>query len=103
IPVALDLAGTAGIADYVPADLTVSVGAGTRWSDLQAALGAEGQTIPLDVPFANRATVGGVVATAYAGPRRLRDGSLKDLLLGASFVRGDGLAAKAGGMVVKNV
>lgn len=103
IPVALDLAGMTGVTDYVPADLTVSVGAGTTWRDLQAALGAEGQTIPIDVPFPEQATVGGVVATGYAGPRRLRDGSLKDLLLGASYVRGDGLVARAGGMVVKNV
>ena len=103
VPIALDVTGIAGILDYEPADLTVSVGAGTRWQALQDALKHEGQTLPLDVPFRQEATVGGVVATGYAGPRRLRDGSLKDLLLGASFVRGDGLAAKAGGMVVKNV
>ena len=103
IPVALDVLGIRGILEYEPADLTVSVAAGTPWGALQDALEREGQTLPLDVPFGDVATVGGIVATGYAGPRRLRDGSLKDLLLGASFVRGDGLAAKAGGMVVKNV
>jgi glycolate oxidase FAD binding subunit len=103
VPIALDLTGLAGTAEYTPADMTVSVRAGTRWGDLQEALAEHGQTLPIDVPFLDRATVGGVVATGYAGPRRLRDGTLKDLLLGASYVRGDGLAAKAGGMVVKNV
>lgn len=103
IPVALDLSGISGVVEYTPADLTISVSAGTRWGELQDVLAAEGQTIPLDIPFPRQATVGGVVATGYAGPRRLRDGTLKDLLLGATYVRGDGLVAKAGGMVVKNV
>ncbi len=103
IPVAMDLTGLSGILEYQPADLTVSVRAGTRWVDLERALRAEGQTIPVDVPMPAVATVGGVVATGYAGPRRLRDGTLKDLMLGMAYVRGDGLAAKAGGMVVKNV
>ncbi len=103
IPVALDLTGLEGVTEYEPADLTVSVDAGTRWHVLQEVLREQGQTIPLDVPFPDQATVGGVMATAYAGPRRMRDGSLKDLLLGATYVRGDGLVAKAGGKVVKNV
>ena len=103
IPVALDLTAISGIREYQPTDLTITVAAGTRWADLQSALREHGQEIPLDVPLPDRATVGGVVATGYAGPRRLRDGTLKDLLLGASYVRGDGLFAKAGGMVVKNV
>jgi glycolate oxidase FAD binding subunit len=103
VPIGLDMTGLDGIDDYTPADLTVSVRAGTRWSALRDELASEGQEIPIDVPFPDRATVGGVVATGYSGPRRLRDGTLKDLLLGASYVRGDGLAAKAGGMVVKNV
>jgi glycolate oxidase FAD binding subunit len=102
-PLVLDLTALTGISEYTPADMTISVRAGTRWSDVQAALLEHGQMLPIDVPFPDRATVGGVVATGYAGPRRLRDGVLKDLLLGASYVRGDGLAAKAGGMVVKNV
>lgn len=103
VPVALDMTSIAGIREYEPTDLTISVAAGTRWVDLQASLRVHGQEIPIDVPFPDRATVGGVVATGYAGPRRLRDGTLKDLLLGASFVRGDGLVGNAGGMVVKNV
>ncbi len=103
VPIQMNLGEMRGILEYEPADLTVSVTAGTRWSELIATLAEHGQTVPVDVPFPASATVGGVVATGWAGPRRMRDGTIKDLLIGATFVRGDGLMAKAGGMVVKNV
>ena len=38
-----------------------------------------------------------------SGPRRLLYGTLRDLLIGVTFVRADGVVAKAGGKVVKNV
>src|SRR5680860_1760969 len=59
VPTLMDLSGLSGILEYEPADLTVSVRAGTRWSELIAALGENGQTIPVDVPFSDSATVGG--------------------------------------------
>jgi glycolate oxidase FAD binding subunit len=49
------------------------------------------------------ATVGGVVASGLAGPRRLRYGTPRDLLIGITVVRADGVVAKSGGKVVKNV
>jgi glycolate oxidase FAD binding subunit len=101
--VGLDLTRCRGILSYSPADLTLSVRAGTTWSEIQATLGDHGQTLPLDVPFPDRTTVGGVVATGFSGARRYRQGSLRDLLIGCEYVRGDGLVANAGGMVVKNV
>lgn len=100
---ALDLSGLAGISSYKPADLTLSVGAGTLVSDVMAELAVHGQELPVDVSLPTRATIGGLVATGFAGPRRLGSGTLKDLILGCSYVRGDGLIAKAGGSVVKNV
>lgn len=103
VPLLLETRGINGVTEYEPADLTISVRAGTRWSELQSTLAEHGQTVPLDVPFVEAATVGGVAASGWAGPRRLRDGSMKDLIIGASFVWGEGLVAKAGGMVVKNV
>ena len=69
--------------------------------DVAAALAAAGQEIALDVPAG--ATVGGVVAYALAGPRRLRYGSPRDLLIGITVVRADGTVARSGGKVVKNV
>ncbi|MBA3274741.1 MAG: FAD-binding oxidoreductase [Chloroflexia bacterium] len=99
----LDLTGLSGILSYEPADLTLSVRAGTTLAEIQKTLGESGQELPIDVPFPEVTTVGGLAATGFAGPRRLRSGSLRDLLIGCEFVRGDGLLAKAGGMVVKNV
>jgi glycolate oxidase FAD binding subunit len=99
----LDLTALSGLIAYEPADLTLSVLAGTTLAEIQSELGKHGQEIPIDSPSPERATIGGLVATGFAGPRRLRSGSLRDLLIGCEYVRGDGLLAKAGGMVVKNV
>ncbi len=101
--IALDVTSNSGVLSYTPADLTLSVKTGTTWADLQAALAEHGQTLPLDVPNPERTTVGGIVATGFAGARKYRNGSLRDLLIGCEYVRGDGLVARAGGMVVKNV
>lgn len=103
VDVLLETRAIAGIIDYQPTDLMVSVRAGTTIAELSRELSAQGQELPLDIPFPEQATVGGLVATAFAGPRRFGSGTLKDLLVGCSYVRGDGLIAKAGGMVVKNV
>jgi len=103
VDIELDLTGLSGVHSYHPADLTLSVGAGTTFAEIDETLQRHGQELPIDVPFPERATIGGLIATGFAGPRRLSSGSLKDLLIGCEFVRGDGLLAKAGGMVVKNV
>lgn len=91
------------VLDYQPSDMTLSVEAGTTMAAIQETLGAHGQYLAIDIAFPERATIGGVVATAFAGPRRLADGTLRDQLVGASFVRSDGTVCKAGGKVVKNV
>lgn len=101
--IALDMSGLAGVREYHPTDLTVSINAGTTLADVQAALGEHGQELPVDMVHADKATLGGMVATGFAGPRRLGAGTLKDLIIGCEYVRGDGLVAKAGGMLVKNV
>src|ERR1019366_3266609 len=67
------------VTDYQPADLTVSVEAGLRMEELGAVLRANGQMLPLDVPFAAGATVGGMMVTNGSGPRRLAYGSLRDM------------------------
>ncbi len=103
IGVTIGVSPLSGVTDYKPTDLMVSVRSGTTIAALSAELAAHGQELPLDIPFPDRATVGGVLSTAFAGPRRFGSGTLKDLVVGCSYVRGDGLIAKAGGMVVKNV
>jgi glycolate oxidase FAD binding subunit len=91
------------IVDHAVGDLTVTVEAGVKFSDLQALLASTGQFLPLDPAYPQEATIGGIIATADTGSLRHRYGGVRDLLLGITFVRADGQIAKAGGRVVKNV
>jgi glycolate oxidase FAD binding subunit len=93
----------AGIIDYEPTDLVISVGAGARFGDVQAVLAEHGQRLPLDPPGAADATIGGLIATGRWGPLRYSAGTLRDLLIGISVAHPSGTVSKAGGMVVKNV
>jgi glycolate oxidase FAD binding subunit len=93
----------AGVIDHVPADLTVTVGGGTRMADLMAALARAGQFLPLDPPHADEATIGGVIAANSNGFWRARYGAVRDLLIGTRIALADGTVARAGGRVVKNV
>ncbi len=88
---------------YEPKDLTISVEAGMKFRDLSAALAANGQMLPLDPPFFEEATVGGVVATNCSGPRRRRYGTARDMVIGMKFCTLAGKEVQSGGMVVKNV
>lgn len=89
---------------YQPADMTVSVQAGMPLRELQALLGEKGQWLALDPGSeAAGATVGGLLATGDSGPRRLRYGALRDLVIGATLVLADGTVARSGGAVIKNV
>jgi glycolate oxidase FAD binding subunit len=98
----VEVRAPAGIVQYDPAELTVTVGAGTTIGDLSATLADAGQECPLD-PRSPSATVGGVLATGLSGPRRLRDGPLRERLLEVRFVTADGRLVKGGGPTVKNV
>ena len=69
----------------------------------QRALAIHGQRLPLDPPFADRATIGGLLATNDSGPLRHRYGTPRDLVIGVQLATTDGVLAKAGGQVVKNV
>lgn len=89
--------------EHAVGDLTVTVEAGMRFGELQQILAKEGQFVPLDPAYPDKATIGGIVATGDTGSWRQRYRGVRDLLLGISFVRGDGKIAKAGGRVVKNV
>ncbi|MGY1710442.1 FAD-binding oxidoreductase [Geodermatophilus sp. SYSU D00758] len=94
----------AGVLAHNPADMTVSVGAGMPLRDLQALLGEQGQWLALDPGTEEAgATVGGLLATGDSGPRRLRYGALRDLVIGVTLVLSDGTVARGGGTVIKNV
>jgi glycolate oxidase FAD binding subunit len=91
-----------GVIGHEPGDLVATVAAGTSLHDLQSVLGLAGQRLALETGTP-AATVGGVLATGEAGPLRLRYGTGRDLLIGVEFVRPDGVIARSGGRVVKNV
>lgn len=91
------------VVEYEPRDLTISVDAGLGWRDLEQLLAANRQMVPLDPPFADGATVGGVVAANCSGPRRRLYGTARDLVIGVRLATLEGKLVQAGGMVVKNV
>jgi glycolate oxidase FAD binding subunit len=101
--VALDLTGLDRVIEYDPEDLTVTAQCGITLATLRQALAEKRQELPLESARADRATLGGVIASNASGPRRLRFGSPRDRILGARFALGDGTLARAGGKVVKNV
>ena len=103
VHVLLSTAGLDRISNYQPADLTVSTQGGVRLARLQSELAGSGQFLAVDPPWGDRATLGGLVASAAEGPLRRRFGALRDQLLGLRVANPDGTLTWAGGQVVKNV
>jgi glycolate oxidase FAD binding subunit len=88
---------------HEPDDLTISVEAGITLGALRELTARHGQMLPIDPPLAARATLGGLLATAADGPRRLGYGTLRELTIGIAVVEAGGRITRGGGMVVKNV
>ena len=91
------------VLQYEPQDLTVSVEAGVTYCVLSRLLAENRQMIPLDPPFADNATIGGILAANSSGPRRRLYGTARDLVIGMKFATLEGKLIQSGGMVVKNV
>ena len=107
----LDMRGFSGIVDYDPAELVLTVGAGTPLMDVEALVASREQKLPF-APFdygpvfgrpAGASTIGGVIAAGVAGSHRVSQGSARDHLLGFRAVSGRGEPFIAGARVVKNV
>jgi glycolate oxidase FAD binding subunit len=98
----VDTGRLTGVVEHAAGDLIAVVRAGTPVEELQDKLAPAGQQLGLDVPLPG-ATVGGTVAMNTSGPRRMLYGTVRDLLIGVTIVRADGVIAHAGGRVVKNV
>jgi glycolate oxidase FAD binding subunit len=117
------------VVEHAADDLVARVQAGVSVARLGEVLARAGQQLALDPPPAPLAvpgagaaagsaapsgangaapewlgaTVGGTLSTGAAGPRRLRYGTPRDLIIGITVVRADGTVARSGGKVVKNV
>ena len=89
------------VVDYPARDMTVTVEAGVTMKELADLLAKERQRLPVDVPEAERATIGGVIATNWNGPRRYGEGSLRDYVIGIQAVDGRGRRSKAAGGLSK--
>ena len=100
--VVLSTLALAGVHDFDPGEGVCRVGAGTALADLRAAVNAGGWELPLDAP-GRGSTLGGTLAAAAIGPRAQGFGAPRDQVLGLEVVLGDGVLAKCGGRVVKNV
>ena len=100
----LDLSGLAGIVYYEPAEFVVTALAGTRITDIERLLAEHGQCLPFDPMLGEAgATIGGAVASGISGPGRYRRGGVRDFVLGARFIDGQGNLVSGRGRVVKNV
>ena len=100
-----------GIADYRPGELSLTAAAGATMAEVEAALAGGGQILPFEPPdpravfggSAAEPTLGGTIATAMSGPRRVAVGGCADFVTGMRFVNGAGEAIRTGGRVMKNV
>jgi glycolate oxidase FAD binding subunit len=101
--IAVDLRRLDQVIDYPARDMTITVQAGITIAKLQEILAKENQQLPIDVPSPDQATLGGAIAVNASGPRRYGYGTLRDYVLGISFINDQGREVKAGGRVVKNV
>jgi glycolate dehydrogenase FAD-binding subunit len=97
----LDAGGMRRVLEHEAGDLTCTVEAGIRLSELAAALAPSGQRLSLDPP--GDPTIGACLAGSLSGPLRHRFGAPRDLVLGVTLVLPDGTIVNAGGKVVKNV
>jgi len=96
--------GHRGMIEYTPAELVVSVRAGTPLAELEAVLARENQMLAFEPPhLGSGATLGGTIACGLSGPRRPYAGAARDFVLGVRCINGKGEVLRLGGKVMKNV
>lgn len=88
--------------EHAAGDLIAGAQAGMPLASFQARLAGTRQRLGVD-EMVPGTTIGGLVATSPSGPLRMATGTARDLLIGITVVRADGVVARGGGKVVKNV
>ena len=91
------------VLDHQAGDLIVDAQAGARLADAAGSRRRGRPTARARRDRARAPRIGGALATNASGPQRMLVGTARDLLIGITVVRADGVVAKAGGRVVKNV
>ncbi|MEI9889248.1 MAG: FAD-binding protein [Caulobacteraceae bacterium] len=99
----LDMTGFNGVIDYDPAELVLTVGAGTPLAEIETLIASKSQMLAFEPHGAPGSTIGGIVAAGVSGSRRVSRGAVRDHLLGFKAVSGRGEAFVGGAKVVKNV
>jgi len=99
----LSTTAMSAVLEHRHGDLTATLQAGATLAETNRVLRRHRQWLPLDPPWSDRATIGGIVSANDSGPHRQRHGAPRDLIIGMTLARADGLLAKTGGIVVKNV
>ena len=100
----LHLSEHSGVIEYYPAEMTITLRAGSSLSHLKRILAAERQMLAFEPPiFGENSTIGGAIAAASAGAARPWQGGVRDHLLGVKIITGEGKVLQFGGRVVKNV
>ncbi len=100
----IEVGAHSGVIDYDPAELVITLRAGCRLREVEALLAQNRQMFGFEPPhFGADATIGGMVASGLAGPRRAFAGSIRDFVLGAKILDGRGETMQFGGRVIKNV
>mgnify|MGYP006185477347 FL=1 len=100
----VDMRQWAGIVEYEPTELVITVKPGTLLAEVEAALAAQKQELAFEPPrLSAGGTIGGAIASGLAGPARLSKGGVKDYVLGCTLLDGKGQLLHFGGVVMKNV
>jgi len=100
----LDTRSYHGIIAYDPAELVITARAGTTLNEIETCLEEQGQMLAFEPPhFGDHATLGGMIACGFSGPRRASHGAMRDFVLGVSILNGKGEYLRFGGQVIKNV
>ena len=101
---AIHTAAHSGVVHYDPAELVVTLRAGTLVGELDELLRSKQQMPGFEPPrFSAATTIGGAVAAGLAGPRRPYSGAVRDFVLGVRMLNGKGEILRFGGEVMKNV
>ncbi len=100
----VDVSAHSGVIDYDPAELVITLRAGCKLREVEALLTEHRQMFGFEPPcYGQDATIGGMVASGLAGPRRAFAGSIRDFVLGVKILDGHGEINQFGGRVIKNV